>query len=288
MAGKTVLCISDEESLLDRRKQELESSGFKVLTASNGKNALATLASHSVDAVVLDCAILDGDCGALPALIKQAKPRIPVILLGAKPPATQVAFAAVDVFISKQENDHQLLLSRLDSLIRLRGHSHSELEQKYVVFADTAHRYQDCSDGVCELLGYPRMDLMGMTIEDVSYVPERVSGLFERFVTRGELGGDYMLRHKTGRPLFIHYRSYVFSDGCIAAVWEPITGWRELYSTALVEADFTKLRERIDAAELAIQERVQELREDGNAREERQALQDALAGLKILRRELAE
>jgi biotin operon repressor len=55
-----------------------------------------------------------------------------------------------------------------------------------------------------------------------------------------------------------------------------------------VEADFTKLRERIDAAELAIQERVQELREDGNDREERQALQDALAGLKILRRDLAQ
>ena len=42
MAHKAVLCISDEESLLDSRKQELESSGFKVLTASNGKNALAT------------------------------------------------------------------------------------------------------------------------------------------------------------------------------------------------------------------------------------------------------
>jgi DNA-binding response OmpR family regulator len=115
MAGKTVLCISDEESLLDSRKRKLESSGFKVLTASNGKNALATLASHSVDAVVLDCAILDGDCGALPAPIKQAKPRVPVILLSAKPPATQVAVAAVDVFISKQENDHQLLNAGLQN-----------------------------------------------------------------------------------------------------------------------------------------------------------------------------
>ena len=56
---------------------------------------------------------------ALPAPIKQAKPRVPVILFGAKTLATQVAICGGREFsISKQENDHQLLLSRLDSLIR--------------------------------------------------------------------------------------------------------------------------------------------------------------------------
>ena len=281
----TVLWVADEESLLDRRKQALRSSGFSVLTASSSNDALNTFATHRVDAVVLDCATPDTPCAGTQVPIKQLKPRTPLILLSPRPPVAKALSTAVDVFIRREEENSDLLLGRLKSLIRLRSHSHPELEREYVIFADSSRLYLDCSDGVCELLGYPRMELIGMSIDAVSYVPERVPSLFEKFVQRGEQNGEYILRHKTGKPVLIQYRSYAFDDGCLAAVWEPVQGWRQLYSAALVEADPVKLKERTLAAQLAIEERVRELTGQHGPPGEWQALQDALAGIKILSRE---
>lgn len=289
MASKTVLCVAHEKSLLDNRKQVLESSGFSVLTASSGNDALAVLTSHSVDAVVVDCSDSDPDCESVPVPIKQMKPRLPVILLSAIPPSEKTVAKTVDVFIPKETEDPKSLLNRLDSLITVRNHSHPELEEEYVVFADASRRYLDCSDGVCRLLGYDRMELIGMTIDDVSYIPEKVADLFEKFLKRGGQDGEYILRHKTGKPVLIRYHSFAFPDGCLAAVWEPISGWKQLYSGALVELDPGKLKERVESAQAAIEERVNELtQQDERASSEWQALEDARSGLAILRREFTE
>jgi CheY-like chemotaxis protein len=264
----------------------IQSSGFSVLTASSGRDAVATFVSRPVDAVVLDCALPDKGWTNVTTAIKKLKPRIPVILVGEKPPIADAEFTMVDAFTRNEASDRSLLLSRLRALINLRSHSHSELEQEYVVFVDASRHYLDCSDGVCSLLDYLRTELVGMTIEDVSYCPEEVPALFERFVKRGELNGEYILRHKTGTPVPIRYRSYLFQDGCIAAVWEPTKGWKELYASALVELNPEKLKERIATAHAAIEERLHELtKRNQKASEERQALHDALGGLAVLRRE---
>jgi CheY-like chemotaxis protein len=287
MESKTVLCVADESSLHDIRQQVIQSSGFSVLTVASGKDAVNTFVSHPVDAVVLDCALPDADWANLTTTVKKLKPRIPVILLGEKPPIADTELTMVDAFIPNKASNRSLLLSRLGALVTLRSHSHSELEQEYVVFADASRHYLDCSDGVCALLGYSRMELVGMTIEDVSYCPEEVPALFEKFVKRGELNGEYILRHKAGTPVPIHYRSYVFQDGCIAAVWEPAKGWKELYASALVELNPEKLKERIEAAHAAIEARLHELtKRNQKASDEWLALHDALGGLAILRREI--
>ena len=199
------------------------------------------------------------------------------------PSVAETASTMVDVFIS-EEHGASSLLSRLRSLIALRGHSHAELEHEYIIFADASRRYLDCSDGVCRLLGYTRTELIGKTIDDVSYIPERVPELFAKFIKQGEQSGEYILQHKTGRPVLIRYRSYIFSDGCIAAVWEPVEGWKELYNFALVEVDPVKLEERVRSARTAIEARIEKLK-DQRTSEEWRALHDALTGLAILSRE---
>ena len=288
MAGKTVLCIADQKSLLDSRKRELQSSGFSVLTASSSKDAVTIFTSQPVDAVVLDCAEPDIECGNAPAPIKKLNPRTPVILLSPKPPLEDLS-SIVDVFIPKEQDDPSMLSSRLNSLINLRSHNHPELQKEYVIFADSSRRYLDCSDGICQLLGYDRMELIGMTIDDVSFSPDRTPGLFEKFLKRGEQDGEYVLRHKSGRPVLITYHSYAFADGCLAAVWEPVKGWRELYSAALVEADSEKLKERVAVAHAAIELRMNELAETNQRNSaEWRAIQDAVSGLAMLRREFTE
>ena len=64
--------------------------------------------------------------------------------------------------------------------------------------------------------------------------------------------------------------------------------WHEPYKAALLETDWSKMEERIQAAESAIQNRKSECGPDlGGAPEENQALADAMNGLKVLRSEVA-
>lgn len=104
------------------------------------------------------------------------------------------------------------------------AHSHSEIAGQYVVFVDANRRYVEVTDGVCQLLGYSRRELLAMTIDEVaaselrSDVPER----FRQFVAEGGLEGQYCLLTKDGRRIQIHYQSKVYPDGCMVARWEPL------------------------------------------------------------------
>ncbi|MGA7291471.1 MAG: hypothetical protein WBW53_15960 [Terriglobales bacterium] len=62
--------------------------------------------------------------------------------------------------------------------------------------------------------------------------------------------------------------------------------WKKLYQQALIEVDQTRLGERIAAAETAISNRLRAI--DGNSHDhtERQAIEDALSSLRILKRDL--
>jgi hypothetical protein len=62
-------------------------------------------------------------------------------------------------------------------------------------------------------------------------------------------------------------------------------GWEPLYRSAVLETDDVKLRNLIDEARMAINVRFRELVLDGFNAEERQAIEHALHGLKVLREE---
>ena len=64
--------------------------------------------------------------------------------------------------------------------------------------------------------------------------------------------------------------------------------WHELYKAALLETDWSKMEERIQAAESAIQKRKSECGLDPSGlHEENQALADAMNGLSVLKSEVA-
>ena len=94
--------------------------------------------------------------------------------------------------------------------------------------------------------------------------------------------GEYVLRHKTGTPIPIRYRAFVFPDGYNAAIWKPIKDWRALYLGALLELDPSKLRKRIDIALAAVYLRMVESTDPG----ENQTLRDAQSAPQALLRNL--
>jgi hypothetical protein len=66
------------------------------------------------------------------------------------------------------------------------------------------------------------------------------------------------------------------------------TAWQEAYKTALLETDWSKMDERIQAAEAAIQSRKREFDlNHGGSTEENQAIADAVRSLNVLRTEAA-
>jgi CheY-like chemotaxis protein len=281
----SVLCIDDEPSILKVRKLLLESAGYFVLTASNGKEGLDIFRSNLVDAVVVDFSMPYMDGGIVAAHVKKIKPRIPVILLSAYPGAQEIVIGVIDACI-ENGGDPKDLLGRLKSLLRLRSHSHPELKSEYVIFADASRHCLDCSDAVCNLLGYSRAEMLEKTIDDIGYKPEEVPALFEDYQKRGLLDGEVTLKHRNGRPLLIRFHSWSFPDGCLAAIWEPVNDWQELYRAAMLEIDPIKLKRRVEVALLAVHRRMRDLEETpSKVNGESVALNDALNGLRVLERE---
>jgi len=83
--GRILLVIDDHEDLLVAVKRMLETSGFAVLTASNGAEGLNVLMQRKgrVDGVVLDLYMPKLNGAHLAELIRIAWPVLPVLLISA-------------------------------------------------------------------------------------------------------------------------------------------------------------------------------------------------------------
>jgi hypothetical protein len=71
----------------------------------------------------------------------------------------------------------------------------------------------------------------------------------------------------------------------------PVTEyiWHDAYKAAMLETDWTKMQARLQAAESEISKRQHVLSMDhGGTPEEKQAIEDALNGMKCVRTELGE
>jgi DNA-binding response OmpR family regulator len=285
-AMKLILFVGADPAELPQCKRQLECSGFSVLTAADGQDGLELFTTQDPAAVVVDETDVRAKADDFTEAIKHLNPRKPVVIVSDSAAVTEKVRGLADALVLKVQA--QLLAEKVDSLIRIRNHSHPQLDGKYVVFSNSSRHYLDCSDGVCELLGYTRMELTSMTIDQASYRPQRTSGLFEQYVQNGKLEGQYILRHKSGKPIFIQYRSEIFPDGCMAAVWQPVEDWKQLYQSAMLEFDRSKLRDRIETAQHAVEHRMRELGEATATTPEYQQLRDALSGLRVLARDIPQ
>ena len=114
-----ILCVDDTPSLLEGEKMLLEENGYRVLTATNGKEALQAFAVHSVDLVLLDYYMPEMNGGMAAVRMKDSKPDVPVALLSSDECLPVRELEAVDCFIAKSEPivSH---LEKVDYLLSLR------------------------------------------------------------------------------------------------------------------------------------------------------------------------
>jgi CheY-like chemotaxis protein len=114
-----ILCVDDKPDVLDGQKMLLKENGYRVLTATNGKEAVQAFMSHSVDLVLLDHHMAEMDGGAAAICMKDSKPDVPIALLSGDECLPLHDFEAVDCFMLKSEPIISFL-EKVDYLLSLR------------------------------------------------------------------------------------------------------------------------------------------------------------------------
>lgn len=113
-----ILCVDDEVVGLRVRKILLERAGYKVLTAEDGRSGIDLFASEPVDAVVLDYAMPGMHGGEVAKRMRQAKPKVPILLLSAYVGLPEEVSSLVDVYMTKGEGA-PALLQKLGTLLSI-------------------------------------------------------------------------------------------------------------------------------------------------------------------------
>src|SRR5580693_6220133 len=111
-----VLCVDDELVGLQVRKILLERAGYQVLTALDGPSGLEIFSAEPVEAVVLDYSMPGMHGGEVAAMMRQAKPNIPILLLSAYIGLPAEVTSLVDLYMTKGEGA-PVLLKKLGSLL---------------------------------------------------------------------------------------------------------------------------------------------------------------------------
>ena len=115
-----ILCVDDTPSWLEGEKMLLEANEYRVLTATNHKDASQAFLSHPVDLVLLDYHMPGVNGGVVARYMKESKPDVPVALLSSDERLPTTDLEAVDCFIPKSEPINRLL-EKVDYLVSLRS-----------------------------------------------------------------------------------------------------------------------------------------------------------------------
>ena len=109
LQSAVLLCIDDNEDLLECEKSFLESFGYTVLTAASGGRGLELASKYSVDVVILDYFMPEMNGQEVAIAMRRLKPQAPIILLTGAVDVPEQTLNLVDVFIAKDRLASQLL-----------------------------------------------------------------------------------------------------------------------------------------------------------------------------------
>jgi len=105
-----ILCVDDEETALEVRKQVLEMAGYGVLTATSPSQALEIFRNNHVDLVLtehIEPAALGA--GTLAAAMKMLKPEVPIAVYSSDWKESPADMRFADIFITKLVTTDELL-----------------------------------------------------------------------------------------------------------------------------------------------------------------------------------
>jgi len=107
--SQIVLCIDDNQDLLDCDKAVLASFGYTVLIAPPGGKGLELAALHPVDFVVVDYFMPDMNGQEVAIEMRRLQPHAPIIMLSGAADLPAQTLGSIDAFVAKDHLASQLL-----------------------------------------------------------------------------------------------------------------------------------------------------------------------------------
>ena len=104
-----LLCIDDNQDVLECEKAFLETFGYTGLTAPSGSEGLELASIHSVDVVIVDYLMPEMNGQEFAIEMRRLRPQAPIIMLSAAVDVPKQALKLVDAFIGKDHLASQLL-----------------------------------------------------------------------------------------------------------------------------------------------------------------------------------
>ena len=109
---KIILCVDDNEQDLSVLTFTLSTSGYRVVSATNGQEAINIFADTPVDLVLTDYAMPQMNGAQLVDRLKLIGPHVPMILLG-DPQKMGGEIHSADALLAKKNCSTQELLERI-------------------------------------------------------------------------------------------------------------------------------------------------------------------------------
>jgi CheY-like chemotaxis protein len=109
LQSAVLLCIDDNEDLLECERSFLESFGYSVLTAKSGGKGLELASKHWVDVVILDYFMPEMNGQEVAIEMRRLRPEAAIIMLSGAEDVPEQALRWVDAFIAKDRLASQLL-----------------------------------------------------------------------------------------------------------------------------------------------------------------------------------
>jgi len=109
---KIILCVDDNEQDLSVLKFMLATNGYRVVSATNGQEAIGIFAETAVDLVLADVGMPQMNGCQLVHRLKQMASHVPMILLG-DPQRMAGEIHVADALLAKKNCSPQELLERI-------------------------------------------------------------------------------------------------------------------------------------------------------------------------------
>lgn len=118
---KIILCVNDNEQELSVLSFMLSTNGYRVLSATNGQEAIEAFQSAPVDLVVSDYSMPQMNGAQLVSRLKNIAGHVPMLLLG-DPQTMAGEMHSADALLNKKNSSSQELLERIKQMsARKRG-----------------------------------------------------------------------------------------------------------------------------------------------------------------------
>jgi CheY-like chemotaxis protein len=103
MQPSRVLCLDDDEVLLQLLQAVLQEAGYIVLPASNGRQALRLAAEREFEAAVLDYGLPDLTGGQVASQLRRTRPDVPILMFSGTGNISPEDTVHVNVIVPKGE-----------------------------------------------------------------------------------------------------------------------------------------------------------------------------------------